>query len=66
MKRVTSFLYLIAAVGCAPLAHAALQLSFQLPGGSPTVCIMSPIETGPLTCPSIAGGGVSITNFSSN
>jgi hypothetical protein len=38
MKRVTSFLYLIVAVGCAPLAHATLQLSFQIDGASPTVC----------------------------
>jgi hypothetical protein len=57
MKTLTSFLYVIAAVGGAPLAHAALQLSFQLPGGSPTVCQSSPIETGPLTCASISGLG---------
>jgi hypothetical protein len=64
MKRVTSFLYLIMAVGCAPLAHAALQLSFQISGGTQTVCATSTVETGPLTCPSITGSGVTITNFS--
>src|SRR5215472_3912814 len=64
MKRVTSFLHLISAVGCAPLVHAALQLSFQINGGSPTVCATSPVETGPLTCPPITGSGVTITNFS--
>jgi len=60
----TSFLYVIAAAGCAPLAHATLQLSFEINGGSPTVCASSPVETGPLTCSSITGSGVSITNFS--
>ena len=64
MKKLTSLLGVIVAAGCASLAQAALQLSFQLPGGSPTVCATSPVETGPLTCPSIAGSGVTITNFS--
>jgi len=64
MKTLTNFLYVIAAVGCAPLAHATLQLSFMINGGSPTVCASSPVETGPLTCSPITGSGVTITDFS--
>jgi hypothetical protein len=64
MKKLTSFLCVIAAVGCAPLAHATLQLSYKIDGGATTTCASSPVETGPLTCSSITGFGVTITDFS--
>jgi hypothetical protein len=64
VREVTSFLCVIAVVGCAPLAQATMQLSFQINGGSPTVCATSPVGTGPFTCTPITGSGLTITNFS--
>ena len=64
MRKLTSFLCVIAVVGCAPLAQATMQLSFQINGGFPTVCATSPAEMGLLTCLPITGRGVTITNFS--
>ena len=75
MSKVTSFLYVLAVVGYAPLAQAALQLSFQIPAIElsfqipaidPLVvlfCFTDPSDTGPDTWPAISVNGIVITQF---
>jgi hypothetical protein len=63
MTKVTSFLCVIAAVGCVPLAQADMMLSYQLPGGSPTQCFLGSSDKGPGACPIITGSGVVITDY---
>jgi len=52
----------VLAFGCG-LAHATMQLSFQVPGISPAVCFSGPSNTGPGSCPLISGAGITITEF---
>ena len=65
MKKFASLLG-FAFLAYTPLAHADFYIAYQLPGGSPTLCIDNPDSTNkiaPLNC-STSSGGVTIDQLS--
>ena len=61
------FLFLSALAVCAPLAQAAIQISYSTDGGATyTECAYSVVSSGPILCSSVVAGPISIFQISTN
>jgi hypothetical protein len=65
MKKLASLLGVLGIVAAVPMARAAIQISYAINGGPPTVCANNPVSSGPTTC-SVSGGGANIQVLSAS
>ena len=66
MNKLTVFLAALAAGCVAPMANAAIQISYNVGANAPVVCGNNPVSSGPATCNAVSSGGVTILNISAS
>src|SRR5689334_19338112 len=64
MKNLVCLFAVLTVMALAPSAYAAMNLTYQINGGTVTNCAGPVADSGPALCPVISQGGVTVTFFS--
>src|SRR5438105_4598097 len=66
MNRLIGALAAVLVALSAPLANAAIQISYSVNGGPPVVCGTNPVSSGPVVCAAVSAAPVTISLISAS